>query len=286
MLTDFSTAFWTILTASCCSVMCAWLGIWLVLQRLSMVGDAISHSVLPGLVVVFLTFGTHHPLPMALGAAAAGLLTVFLMRSLSKLARIQEDSSLGIVFTVMFALGVILITRYASDVDLDPACVLYGLIEFVTLDSVSVMGIDIPRALATMVPMLALVVVFLIVFRKELLIMAFDSPLAQVLGKQPNRLYYALIAMVALVIAASFEAVGSILVIAMLIGPAAISQLLTRNLKTMYVLSALIAVISSALGYLFADLINTSVAGMMSVVIGVFYVLAIITRPKSVLDSH
>lgn len=264
-------AFWTILVASLCSVMCAWLGVWLVLQRLSMTGDAISHAVLPGLVLTFVWFGTRDAGAMMVGAAVAGLVTVALTKGLSQLVGVREDASLGVVFTVLFALGVILVTRFAGQIDLDPGCVLYGLVEFVALDTRPLWGTEVPTALFTLVPAFALVCAFLFALNGEIKLMAFDPGLARVLGKRPGVVYYVLMAFVALATVASFEAVGSILVIAMLIGPPAAAQLVTRDLRAMFALSALFAVLASMAGYLFAARLNTSVAGMIAVSIGALY---------------
>ena len=279
MSQDMIAAFWTVGVAIVASLMCAWLGVWLVLQRVSMLGDAISHSVLPGLVGTFLLFGTRASLPMFLGAVVAGLLTVLLTRAISKASLLREDAAMGVVFTVLFALGVTLIHRYARQIDLDPGCVLYGLIEFVSLDTVPVAGVEVPRAMFTLIPALLVTTAFLLLFRKELALMAFDSPLAKALGFRPNGLYYALMVMVAVATVASFEAVGSILVIAMLIGPAATAQLLTRKLRSMFWISGICAVLASVFGYMLAVRLNTSVAGMMSVVIGALYTGAVVFSP-------
>src|SRR5687767_433424 len=166
--------------------MCALLGVWMVLQRVSMLGDAISHSVLPGLVVTFILFGTRASFPMFVGAAAAGLLTVVLTRLITHISGVRDDASMGVVFTVLFALGVILITRFAKQVDLDPGCVLYGLIEYVPLNVTRIGSLDVPLDLMKLVPALTLTVAFLMLFRKELLILAFDPALAKSLGKRPN----------------------------------------------------------------------------------------------------
>lgn len=277
---DARLAFWTILVASLCSLMCAWLGVWLVLQRLSLIGDAISHAVLPGLALTFIWFGARDPLPMMIGAAAAGLLTTVLIRGLRTLTNVKEDAAMGVVFTILFALGVILITRYAHQIDLDPGCVLYGLIEFVALDTRPIAGMEVPSALINIVPSMAAVGVFMLVFAKELKLMAFDPRLAASLGFRPGAMNLALMAMVAIATVASFEAVGSILVIAMLIGPAATAQLLTRRLKPMFLIASGVAVASSALGYWSAAALNTSVAGMMSVAVGVLYTLAVVLSPE------
>ena len=276
LLNENYIATWTIITACCCSLMCAWLGVWLVLQRMSMLGDAISHSVLPGLILVYIFFGLHSPLPMAIGAALAGLLTIALMKGLSSLANIHHDSSMGIVFTVLFAIGVILINRYADHIDLDPSCVLYGLIEFVAIDTRQILGYEIPKALTTIFPALIITGAFLAMAKKELLIMAFDPYLAKTLGKKPDLFFYLLMSIVAIVTVASFESVGSILVIAMLIGPAATAQLVTKNIRSMFAAASVVAIFSSIIGYYMAVWLNTSIAGMMSVAIGIFYLLGVL----------
>ncbi|MBX3119925.1 MAG: metal ABC transporter permease [Fimbriimonadaceae bacterium] len=264
-------AFWTILVASICSIMCALLGVWLVLQRMSLTGDAISHSVLPGLALTFVWFGTRDPVPMMLGAVVAGVLTVVFTRGIGKLTKVREDAGLGVVFTILFAIGVFVITRYAAQIDLDPGCVLYGLVEFVSIDTAPFGGTEVPRALITILPAFAVVAAGLWLFKREIALMAFDPALSASLGKKPNAIYFGLMALVAIATVASFEAVGAILVVAMLIGPAATAQLLTRKLRAMFVISVVLAVVSSVGGYALAVRWNTSVAGMMAVCTGLLY---------------
>ena len=279
--TEAYAGFWTIFVASLCSLMCAWLGVWLVLQRQSLIGDAISHSVLPGLALTFIWFGHRDPLPMLIGATIAGLLTTILVKGLTTLTKIKNDASMGVVFSIFFAIGVILITKYASHIDLDPGCVLYGQIELVSIDMFKFAGGYVPKALINIVPTLIIVSVLLILFNKELKIMAFDGRLASTLGKKPTLIYFLLMAMVAMATVASFEAVGSILVIAMLIGPAAAAQLLSRKLSGVFIWASVFAVLASICGTYLATVWNTSVAGMMSVVIGLLYVLAALFSPES-----
>jgi manganese/zinc/iron transport system permease protein len=283
---DAYTAFWTIVCACVCSVMCAILGVWLVLQRVSMIGDAISHSVLPGLVLAFLFFGTRAPVPMFIGAAVAGVLTAVLTKVIARSSTVKEDASMGVVFTVLFALGVVMISRFARQIDLDPNCVLYGLIEFVTLDTAWLAGLEVPRVLVVLVPGLLLSAVFLLLFRKEMLLMSFDPGLAATLGKRPMPVYYAFMAMVAIATVASFEAVGSILVIAMLIVPGATAQLLTRKLRPMFGIAIVLAVAASVMGYWSAVRWNTSIAGMMAVWLGMYYAGAVAFSPAGGLLSR
>ncbi len=286
MSPELAIPFWTVTVAALCATLCALLGVWLVLQRVSLTGDAISHSVLPGLALTFIWFGTREPAPMLIGAGLAGLGTVALTRLISQSVRVGEDASLGVVFTTLFALGVILITRYAAQVDLDAGCVLYGLVEFVALDTVRFGGFEIPAVLRTILPVFALSATFLWLFRRELALMAFDPGLARTLGKRPGLLSYALMACVAAATVASFEAVGSILVVAMLIGPAATAQLLTRRLGPLFALSAGLAIAASAAGYALAAAWNTSVAGMIATVLGCFYAVAAISQAVRTGLSH
>jgi ABC-type Mn2+/Zn2+ transport system permease subunit len=273
-------AFWTVVVGILCNVPCAILGCYLVLRRMSLLGDAISHAVLPGLAIAFLITGALSGWGLAIGAAVLGILTAYLTQAVHKLAVVPEDASMGVVFTSLFAIGVILITRVASHVDLDPGCVLYGLIEFTSLDTVPVFGYEIPRALQTLGPSLIVTVAFVSLFWKELKIVSFDPALAGAMGYRVGLIHYLLMAMVACVTVASFEAVGSILVIAMLIVPAATAQLLSDRLSWIIVWSVIVAVLSAFIGYVGAVRLNTSVAGMMATAAGGIFLVAVLFAPR------
>lgn len=260
-------------------MLCAVLGVWLVLQRVSMLGDAISHAVLPGLVVGFLLFGTRAAAPMLFGALAAGVLTVVLTKVISKATLLREDASMGVVFTGLFALGVLLITRFARQVDLDPGCVLYGQLEFAALDTFDVLGFAVPRAIQSVVLGVVLVCTLLFLFRKEIALASFDPGLARALGFRPDALILCVMALVAVASVVSFESVGSILVVAMLIGPAATAQLLTHKLRAMFGIAIVISLVAAFVGYWLAAELNTSVAGMIATVIGLIYSAAVVWSP-------
>ncbi len=264
---------WTVLTCVLCGVICSLLGVWLVSMRLSMLGDAISHSVLPGLVLVFIVFQTRSSIPMLAGASAMGLMTIWLMRLLTNKLRIKNDASMGIIFTTLFALGVVLITRYASQVDLDPGCVLYGSAELVAIDTVYINGYEIPRALTIIVPSLVIIFLSLYFFHQRFLIMAFDKELSKSLGLFPNLYYYFLMGLVAIAVVASFESVGSILVIAMLTGPATAIKLLYSSIDKLYIYSVLFSLSGSLFGCLLGFTTNTSIAGCISIVIGIQFLI-------------
>ena len=273
-------AFWQIVAGVLCNATCAILGCYMVLRRMSLLGDAISHAILPGIVVAILWSGELIGWQVFVGAVLVGLVTAFLTQALSNFGNVPEDSSMGVIFTSLFALGVLLITSFAKNVDIDPGCVLYGLIELVPLDTVTWWGVEIPRAVITLTVVAILTVLFVTLLWKELKIVSFDAALATAMGISAVTVHYLLMSMIAVVTVASFEAVGSILVIAMLIVPPATAHLLTDRLWTMQVLAVVSASLSAILGYFAADYWNTSVAGMMAVVAGILFTLAVILSPQ------
>jgi len=280
---DLNAALWTMLVGSVSSASCAILGCYLVLRRMSLLGDAISHAVLPGIVVGFLASGSMTGWPIFLGAMALGVLTSVLAHGLTSLGRVSEDSSLGVVFTSLFAVGVILIPRNA---DLDASCVLYGDIVTAAVDWQSIGGWQVSRPLITLVPTLLLVLLFVAILWKELKIVAFDSELAAAMGFRVAVVHYLLMAMVSGVTVASFESVGSILVVAMLVVPAAAAQQLTERLNWMMAWAVAIGVTSAVFGYLIAVPLATSVAGAMAVVAGIQFAAAIFLAPRTGLVSR
>lgn len=270
---------WTIILGILASVPCAVLGCYLVLRRLSLLGDAISHAVLPGIAIGFLLSGQLMGPAIVIGAMVVGVLTAVFTRMLSTLGNVPEDASLGVVFTSLFAAGVLVISVAARDVDLDPGCVLYGLIELAPLDSVPMAGMEVPRSLGSLLLVAGVTVGFVALLWKELLLVSFDEGLATAVGINAVVIHYALMAMVAGATVAAFEAVGSILVVAMLIVPAATAHLLTDRLSRMMFMAVGVAVLSSSLGYSGAVVSNSSVAGMMAVVSGALFTLAVILAP-------
>jgi manganese/zinc/iron transport system permease protein len=277
---EANAALWTVAVAVLCNVPCAILGCYLVLRRMSLLGDAISHAVLPGLVIAYLLTGRLNGWEMAVGAAVLGVVTALLTDTISRAADVPEDASMGVVFTSLFAAGVLLITRAAAQTDLDPGCVLYGLIEFTPVDTVPMFGVEVPRAVRTLGPALLVTVGFVAMFWKELKIVSFDPALAAAMGFRVALVHYLLMAMVAGVTVTSFEAVGSILVVAMLIVPGATAHLLSDRLAGMVGWSVVVAVLSSVLGYLGAWWLNTSVAGMMAVAAGGLFGSAVLFAPR------
>ncbi len=284
-----STDTWIVVAGILSAVACTLPGNFLVLRKMSMMGDAISHAVLPGLAIAFLITGSRSDIAMFVGAAVVGLLTALFTQWVNHFGKVDESASMGVVFTTLFAIGLVIIVRAADHVDLDPGCVLYGAIELVPLDTTHVLGFDIPRVVSALAIVLIINTLFVILFFKELRITSFDPGLAMTLGVNAHVMHYSLMSIVAVTTVACFESVGSILVIAMLIVPPATAYLLTDRLSIMVPLSATIAALCAVLGHFLAVLgpnwigygnISTNTAGMMSVVSGLLFVLTLLVAPR------
>lgn len=277
---DVALGLRTIAIGSVANVFCAVLGCYLVLRRMSLLGDAISHAILPGLVIAFLLTGSVSIVPMFLGALVFGMLTAFLTQTLQTYGRVNEDAGMGVVFTSLFALGVVLISGGVGRMHLDKDCVFEGRIDFVAIDTFEYWGLQIPFAIRPLLPVLVLTLVFIIAFWKELKVSAFDPMLATSMGINATLMHYLLMGMVSATTVAAFESVGSILVVAMLIVPGATAHLLTDRLGWMIFWAAVVGVVSAVVGYLGASHWNTSVAGMMAVAVGLQFVVVVFLAPK------
>jgi len=271
-----------ILTASVVSASCAILGCFLVLRKMAMVGDAISHAVLPGIVIAFLISGSRDSLIMVAGASAIGLLTTFIIEFLHRRGRLQSDAAIGVTFTSLFAAGVILVSAFTGKIDLDQDCVLYGEIAYVPLDLFITDGGTIvgPRALIIGVVVLLFISGFVWIGFRPLALTTFDPAYAGTIGVSAALWHYLLMGSVSVTTVASFESVGAILVVALLIGPATTSYLLTDNLKIMILLSVLTGIIASAGGYFLAVRMDGSIAGAIASVNGVLFLLAMLFSPR------
>ncbi|BAD40494.1 metal ABC transporter permease [Symbiobacterium thermophilum] len=249
-------------------------GSFLVLRRMTMLGDAISHAVLPGIALGFLLTGSRAAPVMLLAAGLFGLLTAYLVQALQR-AGVQEDAGMGVTFTAFFSLGVVLISAFAGRVHLDLDHVLYGEIAFAPWDLWVVGGRSLgPRALWTMGAVFLTDLAAVLLFFKELKICAFDPETASVQGVNVTAFHYLLMSLVSLTTVGAFDAVGAILAVAMLVLPGATAYLLTDRLETMLALSVGIGAVTSALGYLLARATDTPVAGAMAVAGGALFALA------------
>lgn len=266
-------SFWIILTGALVAVSAGLLGCFLVLRRMSMIGDAISHAVLPGIVIAFLVSGNREPLTVLIGASALGLLTAFIIEYLSKNVKVQGDAAIGITYTFLFAVGIILLSIFAGQVDIDQDCVLYGEIAYVPIDTIITdSGINMgPRPIYLLGTLLIVIVVFIALFYKQLSITAFDPGFASAIGISTVLWHYLLMGLVSITTVISFESVGAILIINFLIGPPSIAYLLTKSLKRMLLLTVGIGILISFIGYYIALYLDVSVAGSMAVTTGILF---------------
>jgi manganese/zinc/iron transport system permease protein len=263
------------------SASCALVGTFLVLRRTALLGDAISHAVLPGIAIAFMLTGSLGTIPMVIGAGALGVVTVFLVQALTQSRRMREDASIGVVFPALFALGVILISRYVTSVDLDLECVLYGEIAYAPLDVVEWGdSLRVPRGLLVSGAILLADLALVLLLYKELELTSFDPELAAALGFSPALVHYSLMSAVSVTVVGSFESVGAILVVAMLVAPPATAYLLTDRLSRMLALAVGIGVASTVSGYFLASALDASIAGGMAVAAGVLFVLAWVLSPR------
>lgn len=283
---------WIILAGILCAASASLLGSFLVLRRMSMLGDAISHAVLPGLAAAFLLTGSRQSSLMFIGAIVVGVLTSWLTQWTKQIGKVDEGAAIGVVFTGLFALGLVMIVRSADTVDLDPGCVLYGSIELTPLDRYRIGSWEIPRAVLTMAFVLVVNVVFVVTCYRQLKITSFDPALADSLGISSKVMHYLLAALVAMTAVASFESVGNILVVAMLIVPPAAAALLTERLSRMLVVSVVLGIVATIAGHFGAITVprlwgysSVSTAGGMTIAAGALLILTILFAPKTGLLS-
>jgi manganese/zinc/iron transport system permease protein len=246
---------------------------------MAMIGDAISHAVLPGIVIAFLLSGSRDSLFMLLGAAGIGLITVFLIQLFHQ-SGVQSDASIGVVFTALFAVGVVLISMYTRHIDLDLDCVLYGEIAYVPWNTIHVGGVDIgPKAVWGVGLAFLLCATVIALFYKQFKICSFDPAMAAAVGIPVALFHYLLMGLVSVSTVASFESVGAILVVGMLVVPPATAYLLTEKLSRMIVYSVLIGCASSVIGYYVASVLDASIAGSMISVAGILFLIALLFSP-------
>ena len=282
-----------VVVAAVSAMACALIGSFLVLRRMSMMGDAISHAVLPGIAAAFLVTLSRDTAVILVGAAFAGVLTAAFTQLIHQAGNVDRGAAMGVVFTTMFAVGLILIVRSADAVHIDVHTVFYGAVELAPLNDVAVAGVRLPRALLILGPVFAADVAFVLLLYKELNLTSFDGEFARAIGFNARLIHYALMVMVAVTIVAAFESVGSILVIAMLIVPGVVAGLFTRRLWSLLLFGQAVALVCAVGGHLSAitvprwfGLSDTSTAGMMTVVAGVVVGVALVAAPQRGLASR
>ncbi len=273
---------WIALMGFFVAAACGLIGNYLILRRMALVGDAISHSVLPGLAIAFLLANSRSSTVMFLGALGAGIVTTLIIEIIHRKSRVKQDAAIGITFSSLFAIGVIIISVFASKVDLDQDCVLYGEIgnvplevPYITLGPLT-MG---PPSVVRMGMVAAGVALLIGLFYKELLISSFDPGLAMSVGINPTLIHYSLMASLSMVVVSAFESVGAILVIAMLVLPGATASLLSHRMWLIFAITVVHAALCSVLGVHLGLWLNCSLAAAMVVMGAVLFALAWLFSP-------
>lgn len=292
-------------TAALTAMACAVPGCFLVLRRQSLMGDALSHAVLPGIVLAYLFWNISRQagwlggadeavrqLVLFTGAAVTGILCALLTESIRDVGRLDAGAALGVVFTSLFALGLLLVRLFADQAHVDPGCVLYGNLEMVGAIPYGQTGIPLAAVTAGIVLLINLLLVVL--FFKELQLSSFDPALANSLGVSARWMNYGLMAVTSATVVTAFETVGSVLVLAMLVMPAVTALILSDRLPTLLAISLSAAAGTACLGHLLARLLpafettvlgmtyapDASTSGMMAVASGLLFVLAWIAGPR------
>lgn len=272
--------FWVMLTAGLVASSCGFIGVYLILRRMAMVGDAISHSVLLGIVLAFLATRILGGVWMFAGAAVAGLFATFLIQLLHR-GGAREDAAIGVTFTGLFALGVVLLSLYAGDVHLDTEHVLFGELAYVPYDVLIWQGVELgPRAVWTVGAAFGLTLLVTGLLFKEFKVCAFDPAFALSLGIPVTLLHYVQMTLVSVTTVAAFESVGAVLAVAMLIVPGATAYLLTDRFGWMLGLSVVTGVVSAWTGYAVAVWFDVSISGAMATAAGAVFGLAFLFAPR------
>lgn len=270
---------WIILTGALVGVTCGITGCFLILRKMAMLADAISHTVLLGIVGAFLVTNSLDGIYMLIGATIVGLITAFFVQVLDA-SGVQSDAAIGVVFTSLFALGVILVSVYAGNVHLDVNHALMGEITFIPWDTLTIGGRELgPKAVWMLGFVLCINLLLITLFYKEFKIISFDPQMALAIGIPVMFMHYLLMGMVSITTVASFDSVGAILVVAMLIVPGSTAYLLTDKLCWMLVLSGVVGILSAVIGYYIASAFNVSIAGAMATVCGIIFGLTFVLSP-------
>lgn len=291
--------------ASLVAASCAIPGVFLLLRRVSMMSDAISHSILVGIVIAFLFIGNLASPLLVIGAAMSGVLTVLLIEAISRKSFVSEDASIGLVFPFFFSIGVVLISLFTWDVHIDADCVLFGEIAFAPFDRLYISGVNLvpeisrvvfgsdisridlgPKSVYVIGATLIINIIFITVFYKELKLTTFDPGLAASFHFMPNLLNLGLMTVVSITCVGAFESVGSILVVAFIIVPPACAYLMTDSLLKMIILSVLIGILCSVTGFWFSQWVDASISGSMAVMAGLIFAVVFVVAPEKGLLSR
>lgn len=270
---------WIILIGSLVASSCGFIGCFLILRKMAMLGDAISHAILPGIVLAFLVSHSMDGVVMLIGATIVGVLTAFFIQTLHD-SGVQSDAAIGVTFTALFSIGVVLVSTFTSEVHLDLQHVLYGEIAYAPWELVTLAGLELPKAVWMMGGVFALTLGLVALFYKEIKLSSFDPQLATALGIPVVFIHYVLMGLVSMNTVAAFESVGAILVVAMLVIPGATAYLLTEKLSRMLTLSIIFGTSAAVGGYVLAVLWDVSISGSITTFALFQFVLSFFLSPS------
>ncbi|MFW5441996.1 metal ABC transporter permease [Aerococcus urinaeequi] len=268
------------------AVSCALLGVFLVLKNMAMVADALSHTVLLGIVLGYFIAGDLDSPILFVGAALFGVMTVYAIEYAVNKFAIQSDAATGLVFTLLFALAIILISKYARNVHLDVDVVLSGEVVFATLNTMEIFGIQVPISFARMFVMLVINLAFVAVTYQQLKVSIFDPVYAKSIGVAVGFLNLVLMILVSITTVVAFDAVGAILVISLMVAPALSAHLLSKRLSIMLLVALLYGVINSVLGYYVAIYFNVSISGTIAFAGFVTFLLTLLFAPNGLIGKR
>lgn len=267
------------------AVSCALLGVFLVLKNMAMVADALSHTVLLGIVLGYFIAGDLDSPILFVGAALFGVMTVYAIEYVVNKFAIQSDAATGLVFTLLFALAIILISKYARNVHLDVDVVLSGEVVFATLNTMEIFGIQVPISFARMFVMLVINLAFVTVTYQQLKVSIFDPVYAKSIGVAVGFLNLVLMTLVSITTVVAFDTVGAILVISLMVAPALSAHLLSKRLSIMLLVALLYGVINSVLGYYVAIYFNVSISGTIAFAGFVTFLLTLLFAPNGLIGK-
>lgn len=281
----FMSSYWSLLILILTSIACAIIGTFLVLRNLSMLSDAISHTILLGIVLAyFITRDISSPL-LIIGAGLFGVITIFFTEVLSSTGLVKSDDSVGIVFPLFFSIAVLLITKYARNTHLDIDIILTGEVILAPLNTFNIFGYELPKAFVQMIVIIVINLIFVTVYYKELKITTFDKEFSIIAGFSPILLFYSLMTLSSVTAVIAFDAVGAILVISFLITPPASSYLITKKLNMTIIVAIVYSIFNSIVGYFLAIIYNVSISGMTATVAGVTFILTVVFNKNGIITS-
>ena len=278
---------WTYIIAVLTAIACSLAGVLLVVKREALVSEGLSHAVLPGIVLAFLIFRDRSSPLLILAAGLSGLLMVWLVQWIAKTGRVKQDAALGIVFSGMFSVGILASSLNLKNVHFHAHCVIDGNLAFAALEDCNWFGVYLgPRAFVSMLLCVVGLTGFIALFFKELKLMAFDETASRLFGFRPRLLHMVWLAIVSIVAVAAFEIAGTILVVALMIAPAAAANLLSQRLGKMFFLSAILGTISAIAGVALSQQLNISPAGPIASIAGFVFLIIVFFAPHRGLISQ